>query len=53
MTKKFREFIDNYELDQTQVKNFRVDKQYLKDASVVMPGREIFEIFRKGTECKI
>ena len=37
-------------LDQTKVKDFYIDKQYLKKDSLVLPGPSIFDIFFKGTK---
>ena len=51
MLRKFYHYLENYELDQNKVQDFFIDKQFLKDNCIVMPGRYIFEIFREGTSC--
>ncbi len=50
MTRNFYRYIEDYELDQRSIPNFRIDTQYLNNC-LVMPGKYIFELFQKGTEC--
>eukprot|EP00347_Sterkiella_histriomuscorum_P004083 403361814 len=49
MLKKLKSYIDNYELNQNNVKGFNINKQYINVASLVMPGRYIFDIIFNGT----
>lgn len=44
MTRNFYRYLEEYELDQKSIPDFRIDTQYLNNC-LVMPGKYIFEIF--------
>jgi hypothetical protein len=52
MTRAFHQFLEGHELSEREQADFRVDRQFLSPNSLVKPGRYIFELFAKGTQCK-
>lgn len=50
MTRAFMSYLDDYDLKQAGI--FKMDNRFVKRESLVLAGRQIFDILFHGTKCK-